>query len=394
MLEDKEDMKKPLWLRSLRILTPAVALMFTPAAVFGAEDMTSPAKQAILVDYDTATVLFEKNADEAMAPASMSKLMTSYMVFDRLKDGRLKMEDEFTISKKAWKMGGSKMYVEVAKQARIDDLLRGIIVQSGNDACIVVAEGIAGSEEEFSKLMTKTGKKLGLKNSQFQNASGWPHPDHYMTARDLATLSKVLISEFPDYYKMFAEKNFTYTGIRQGNRNPLLYKNLGADGLKTGYTRASGYGLTASAVRDGRRLILVLNGLKSVNQRSRESERLLMWGFRQFQNYTFFPDGEVVDHALVWLGDKDRVALVLERPFKVTLQRGKRAKLKAKVVYEGPVAAPIKKGQRIAELVLEAPGMDPIRTPLLAAEGSKKLGTVKSFVAALKYLLWGASGGR
>ena len=388
-------MNVPMRLGCRPILALAVTLLLTHAGVpgAGAAEISSPAKQAILIDYDTGTILYEKSADEAMPPASMSKLMTSYMVFERLKDGRLKMEDEFDISKKAWKMGGSKMYVEVGKRAKIKDLLRGIIVQSGNDACIVVAEGIAGSEEEFSELMTQTGKKIGLKNSRFMNSSGWPHPEHYMSARDLAILSKVLISNFPEQYLIFSEMNFTYSGIRQGNRNPLLYKNMGADGLKTGHTRASGYGLTASAVRDGRRLILVLNGLKSVNQRSRESERLLMWGFRQFQNYTFFPAGEVVDHALVWLGDKERVPLVLAQPFKVTLQRGKRAKLKVKVVYVGPIPAPIKKGQRIAELVLEAPGMEAIRTPLIAGEGSKKLGTVRSFVAALKYLLWGASGG-
>ncbi len=374
----------------------AIALVLSalaPAAAAPAQTVTTPAKQAILLDFDTGTVLLEKNADERMPPASMSKLMTVYEVFKRLKVGRLQLDTEFTISEKAWKMGGSKMFVEVGKQAKVADLLRGIIVQSGNDACIVIAEGLSGSEEEFATLMTATGKKIGLTDSQFRNASGWPDPEHYMTARDLGTLAKRLIGDFPDLYPMFAEMSFTYSGIRQGNRNPLLYKKFGADGLKTGHTKASGYGLTASATRDGRRLILVVNGLTSVNQRSRESQRLLQWGFRNFRNFDFFPDGAVVGEALVWLGDRERVPLVLGNPFKVTLARTARARLKAKIIYDGPVPAPIKKGQRIGYLLLEAPGMEPLRVPLVAAEGAGKLGFLKRFGAALKYLVWGASVG-
>ncbi len=224
-----------------------------------------------------------------MPPASMSKLMTIYMVFERLTDGRLKPGDTFTVSKKAWQMGGSKMFVEVGKEVTIAELLRGVIVQSGNDACIVLAEGIGGTEEAFAEEMGKRAGEIGLTQSSFRNASGWPDPDHMMSAHDLATLAALLIRKFPDQYPIFKEKEFSYAGIRQGNRNPLLYKNIGADGLKTGHTEASGYGLVASAVRDGRRLVLVVNGLGSVNERSKESARLLRYGFRDFSNYAAVP---------------------------------------------------------------------------------------------------------
>ncbi|MGH6718645.1 MAG: D-alanyl-D-alanine carboxypeptidase family protein, partial [Alphaproteobacteria bacterium] len=232
-----------------------VAIM--PAAAAGFE---TTAREAILIDDTTGAILLEKNADQLMPPSSMSKIMTVYMVFERLRDGSLAMEDELPVSETAWRMGGSKMFIDVGSRVKVADLLRGVIVQSGNDATIALAEGLAGSEDAFADQMTARAHALGMTNSTFKNASGWPHEDHLTTARDLALLASRIIRDFPDYYPLFAETEFTYNGIHQGNRNPLLYKDLGADGLKTGHTADAGYGLTASAVRDGRRLILVLNG--------------------------------------------------------------------------------------------------------------------------------------
>jgi len=270
-----------------------------------AEDaFETDAKAAFLLDLETDQILFEKNADQSIPPASMSKLMTAYMVLEQLKDGRLRMDDTLPVSNKAWKKGGSKMFVEVGKRVRIDDLLRGIIILSGNDACIVVAEGLAGSEEAFSRDMTEKGKEIGLTNSTFMNASGWPHPEHRMTARDLATLARRLIEDFPEHYGIFAERDFEYSDIRQPNRNLLLGRVRGVDGLKTGHTDESGYGLVASAVRDERRLISVAVGLGSPEGRALENERLLEYGFRRFRNYSLMTKGQEIGHASAWLGSE------------------------------------------------------------------------------------------
>ena len=352
--------------------------------------LETPARHALLVDFDTGAVLLEKDAEAPMAPASMSKLMTVYLVFQALKEQGLGLDDTFVVSKKAWKMGGSKMFVEVGKEVRVEDLLKGVIIQSGNDACIVLAEGLAGSEAAFVEEMNALAAKIGLEDSHFTNSSGWPDPEHVMSAWDLARLTARLIRDFPDGYKLFKIKEFTYNKIRQGNRNPLLYKNLGADGLKTGHTKASGYGLVASARRKDRRLILVLNGLESVNQRSRESARLLSWGFRQFQNYRLFGVGEEVGRAGVWLGTADTVSLVLERPLSVTLPRKARKEMKVTIVYDGPVPAPITKGARIATLRVEAKGIDPAEHPLLAADDVGRRGPFGRLWGALTYLALGA----
>ncbi|MEK9848811.1 MAG: D-alanyl-D-alanine carboxypeptidase family protein, partial [Rhodospirillaceae bacterium] len=237
----------------------------------GSQTLETKARHALMIDMETNAVILEKAADEPMPPASMSKLMTIYMVFEKLKAGKLNLKDRFIVSEKAWRKGGSKMFVRVNRRVSVKDLLRGIIIQSGNDACIVIAEGLAGSEEAFAEEMNGKAAEIGLKNSQFKNATGWPAEGHYMSARDLATLSSKLIKDFPDYYPMFAEKSFRYSKIKQGNRNPLLYRRGGADGLKTGHTEASGYGLTASAQREGRRLLLVVNGLNSSRERASEA---------------------------------------------------------------------------------------------------------------------------
>jgi len=353
--------------------------------------LETPAKQVLLIDFDTGAILFEKNADELMPPASMSKLMTVTMIMERLKDGSLKMEDTFPVSEKAWRKGGSKMFVEVNKRVAVQDLLRGIIIQSGNDACIVVAEALGGSEEAFAQSMTERAREIGLEKSTFRNATGWPDPNHRMTARDLATLAKYIIKSFPQYYGIFSEKSFTFSKIKQGNRNPLLYSNTGADGLKTGHTEESGYGLTGSAKRGERRLIIVVNGLNSAKQRGRESERILEWGFREFDNYALFKKDQEVAKARVWLGAKDLVPLMVDEDLTVTMSRKNRRSMQVKLVYNEPVPAPIIKGTPIARLVISAPEMDNIEVPLLAAENVERPGLFKRVTSAIKYVLFGAS---
>lgn len=349
----------------------------------------TPAKHAILIDVQTGTVLLEKNADEPSPPSSMSKMMTVYLVFERLKEGTLKLDDTFLVSRKAWKQGGSKMFVEVNKRVKVSDLLRGVIVQSGNDAAIVLAEGIAGDEKSFAKLLNDKARELGLTNSHFKNASGWPVEGHVMSVRDIAKLALHTIRDFPEYYEIYSEKTFTFSGIRQGNRNPLLYRNIGADGLKTGHSEVAGYGLAASAVRNGRRLILVVNGLDSMRSRSTESYRLMSWGFREFRNYSLFKKGDEVGKADVWLGTADTVPLVIDRDLMVTLPRGARRKATVKLTYTGPIPAPIAKDAVIAKLSITAPGMPPVEIPLKAGTAVPRLGFMGRMSAALSYLVWG-----
>ncbi|MHA1113777.1 MAG: D-alanyl-D-alanine carboxypeptidase family protein [Alphaproteobacteria bacterium] len=361
------------------------ALLFAPAAWA----LETKAKQAILIDATTGAVLLEKDADTPMPPSSMSKMMTIYLLFDALKSGSLSLDDTFAVSRRAWRWGGSKMWVLVDTRVRVEDLIRGIIIHSGNDASIVVAEGLAGSEEAFADMMNERARAIGLENSNFRNATGWPAEGQYVTARDLAQLALRTIRDFPEYYRYYAEKNFTYNNIRQGNRNPLLYQNLSADGLKTGHTEAAGYGLTSSAARNGRRLILVVNGLTSERERSRESARLLDWGYREFDNYPLFAAGETVEEAGVWLGRAETVPLVIDRDVVVTLPRRARRNMKVAVVYEGPVPAPIAKGTQIANLRISAPGRETIELPLNAGADVEQLGFAGRLGAAFKQLVWG-----
>ena len=357
----------------------------TPAAA-----IETAAREALIVDTTTGAILFERDSDVPMPPASMSKIMTIYLVFEALKDGRLTLDEKLPVSEKAWRMGGSKMFVAVNDEIRVEDLLRGVIVQSGNDACIVLAEGLAGSEEAFAGLMNDKARELGLDGSSFVNATGWPHPDQRMTARDLATLAQKTIENFPEYYGYYSETTFTWTDIRQGNRNPLLYKNIGADGLKTGHTEEAGYGLTGSATRKDRRLILVLNGLNSMKQRSSESQKLLTWAFREFDNYALFEAGDQVEEAEVWLGESPSVPLVLDQEVVVTLPRKARRKLSVSVRYDGPVPAPVAAGDQIATLVVTAPDTDPVEVPLFAGADVAKLGPFGRFTASLRHLILGA----
>ena len=354
-----------------------------------AQAMETKAREAILVDYETGAVLFEKNADTPMPPASMSKIMTVFMAFERLEDGRLTMESEIPISEKAWRKGGSKMFVEVGDRVSVADILRGIIVQSGNDAAIALAEAIAGTEEAFAELMTEKAREIGMEGSTFRNATGWPDPEHRVTARGLALLAIETIRRFPDYYPLYSEKTFTYNDIRQGNRNPLLYKNMGADGLKTGHTVNAGYGLTSSASRDGRRLVLVVNGLSSVQERSEESQKLLEWGFREFDNYSLLKAGAAVTTAEVWLGKKATVPLVSDRDVTATMRRSDRKAMSVKVEYEGPVRAPIVQGQPIANMRVVAPDIEDKVLPLYAGADVERLGPLGRITAAVGHLIWG-----
>ena len=347
------------------------------------------AKEMILVDDVTGAVLLDKNSDRPMYPASMSKLMTLYVIFEKLTEGSLSLDAQFRVSEKAWRMGGSRMFVELNSRVTVIDLLRGVVVQSGNDACIVLAEGIAGSEAQFVELMNTAGKRLGLGNSNFMNVTGWPHPAHFTTARDLAILAHALIRDFPQFYGMFKEKNFTYNGIKQGNRNPLLYTYSGADGLKTGHTQASGYGLTASASRNGRRLIVVANGMGNVNERAREIERIFDHGFTEYSNYTLFKAGDIVEQVEVWLGDKVNVPLIINHDVTVTLSRAERRDLKVKVLAPGPIPAPVNKGAEVAKLVVSTGDRKPIELPLVAGMEIGRLSAFGRIGAAFNHLLWG-----
>jgi len=376
--------------RVFRTIAP-IAFAAALAVPASAENFETPARTAYVLDLATNTVLLSKKAKVPMPPASMSKLMTVYMVFERLKKGSLTLDDKFLVSEKAWKKGGSKMFVKVGDRISVADLLRGIIVQSGNDACIVVAEGLGGTEDAFAEMMTRRAKEIGLTNSRFANATGWPHPNQLMSARDLAELSRLLITQFPELYKIFNEKTFTYSKIKQSNRNPLLYRNIGSDGLKTGHTEAAGYGLTASAIRDDRRIVMVLNGMTSVRQRSQESLRVMEWAFRTFKLYALFKKDEVVTKADIWLGTASTVPLIIPEALKMTLSHDARAKMKVIVRMSNPVAAPVRKGQQLATLVVTAPNLETREIPLIAGEEVNQLGFVGRIEAAVKHVLWGAS---
>ncbi|MGY8998827.1 MAG: D-alanyl-D-alanine carboxypeptidase family protein [Rhodospirillales bacterium] len=370
-------------------LLPIVILVTFFIKVNTALALETLAKQVVLLDMTTGTVLFSKNADALMTPSSMSKIMTVYKLFERLKDGSLSLTDTFSVSEKAWRKKGSKMFVRVKSRVKIEDLIRGIIVQSGNDATIVVAEGLSGSEAAFADELNKTAKKLGMTNSNFVNASGWPDPGHLTTARDLAKLAVATIKDFPSFYHYYSEKSFTYNGIKQGNRNPTIYRNIGADGLKTGHTEAGGYGLTTSSIRKDRRLILVVNGLPSKKARATEPERLLDWGFREFKNYKLFKAGETITNVKVWMGDSGSIPILIKKDLVLTLQRHVRKGMKVKVVVNSPVSAPITKGDVLGILKIETPNHKSLEFPLVSGVSVKKLGLFSKLGAGIEYVLWG-----
>lgn len=348
------------------------------------------ARHALIVDFATGATLLEKDADQPMPPASMSKLMTAYVVFELLRDGRLRLDQELPVSERAWRMGGSKMFVEVNTTVKVEDLLRGVIVQSGNDACIVLAEAISGSEEQFSELLNERGRAIGLTNSSFRNSTGWPHPEHRMSCRDLALLAARLIHDFPDYYRYYAERSFRYHNITQENRNPLLYRNIGADGLKTGHTEESGFGLTASAVQDGRRVILVVNGLPSMRARSEESERLMRWAFTEFENVRLFGATETVEEVPVHLGARATVPLIAGRDLVVTMPRQWRRSAQIAVRYVAPVKAPVQRGAELGRLEMSGQGVPGMSIPLYAGMDVPILGFLPRILGGVRTLVLGS----
>ncbi|MEQ9518716.1 MAG: D-alanyl-D-alanine carboxypeptidase family protein [Parvibaculum sp.] len=364
-------------------VTPASAATFETKAAF-----------VVLMDGETGEILFEKDGDVLMAPASMSKLMTMTLLFEALKEGRLKLDDEFLISETAWRKGGaasgsSTMFADLNSRLKVEDLIRGVIIQSGNDACIAIAEGMSGSEEAFADEMTRRGRELGLTNATFRNSTGWPDPDHRMTARDLAVLARHIIYDLGEYYHYYDERTFTWNGITQSNRNPLLYLNLGVDGLKTGHTVESGYGLVSSGVRNDRRLILVVNGLSSEKERSEESERLLQWGFREFEAFDVYAANAVVENAEVWQGTYDLVPLVVAEDVKVIMTRGARRDMKVSVQYEGPIPAPIQAGQQIGTLVVSAPDTPSKSFPVYAGASVEQIGLFGRAMSSLLQMIQG-----
>ena len=339
----------------------------------GGDGHQTAAPNAILIDADSGSVLFEKGADDLVPPASLSKLMTAEVVFNEIKAGRLKPDTEFTVSVNAWRKGGapsrtSSMFMPINSKVAVDDLLHGVIVQSGNDACMVLAEGISGNEAAFAELMTKRAREIGLSKSTFGNSSGLPDPRQLMTVRELAKLAQHIIETYPDYYKYYNEREFTWNKIRQLNRNPLLALNIGADGLKTGFTKEAGYGLVGSAVQNGLRLIVVVNGLKSEKERSEEGRKLLEWGFNHFQSGLLFAEGQEIADAKVYGGAKSHVPLVAGKAVRLMVPRGVRERITAKLVYTGPVRAPIEQGQPIGKLKVWRGDFLVLEVPLHANE--------------------------
>lgn len=374
-----------------RFLLAACALL---AAVLPAsapaqalQTQTTPARAAIVIDMASGAVLLEKEADTPLPPASMSKLMTLDLVFEALESGRLAMNDTFRTSAHAASMGGSKMFIREGESVRVADLLRGVIVQSGNDAAVALAEAISGTEHAFAALMNRRAADLGLTNSHFVNATGWPDPQQRMSPRDLAKLAERIITHFPEHYELFSETEFTWDGITQENRNPLLDVGIGADGLKTGHTEEAGYGLVGSAVRDGRRILLVINGLDSAQQRGQEAERLLNWAFRAFDTRRLYKAGEPVTEAEVWIGAADRVALAPAEDVIVTVPYGMLDKAEISAHFAQPVEAPIEAGAELGRLEIAMPGIAPISVPLVAGESVARGGITARFEAAARLLV-------
>ena len=374
---------------------PAAPLPATepPPAGDPSIDLQTNARFALLMDFESGNVLFSKDGDQPMPPASMAKLMTVAILFEKLKHGDLKLDDTFTVSEKAWRTSvagkneSSKMFVSIGSQIRVEDLLHGIIIQSGNDACTVVAEHFSGSEEAFSDLMNAEAKKIGLVNSHFKNASGLPDPDMHVTAHDLAKLAAYIIREFPEQYHIFSEREFTWNKIKQPNRNLLLGSYPGADGLKTGHTELSGYGMVASAVQEGRRLVLVENGLANEAERAAEAKRLLDLGFREFRSYALLKAGETVGEAEVWAGEQRSVPLSVRQPVTLLMRRSSREGLKVKLSYLTPVVPPIARGQELGTLTISAPGVPEKTVPVFAGADVEAGGLMTQIKVGLKGIL-------
>jgi len=349
------------------------------------------AKQAILYDMDTKSVLFKKNSDQLVSPSSMSKIMTIYYVFKKISEGELSLQDEFIVSKKAWKKGGSKMFVKVNEKVKVEDLIRGIIVQSGNDACIVLAEGLSGSEKLFSEELTELGKEIGLKNSFFTNSTGWPDPQHLMTVDDLLTLSIRTIKDFPDLFHYYSEKEFTFSGIKQLNRNPLLFTDLNSDGLKTGHTSLGGYGLVATVKKNDRRLILVLNGLNSSKDRAKEAQRLLKIGFNQYEILKIAEANKNIKTLNVWGGDKKKINIFSKDEIKITIPKKIKKQLSFAIKYQSPLIPPITSEEPIGEFLIKKNKEILKKFKLFTDQNVRKMNFFQKIGHNFRYLLFGES---
>ncbi|WP_452033372.1 D-alanyl-D-alanine carboxypeptidase family protein [Azospirillum palustre] len=332
----------------------AAMLLSAPALALSQPD--TAAKQAYLVDLSSGDVLLDKNGTVRMAPSSMTKMMTAYLTYDALVHGRTTLDTSFPVSQTAWKMGGSRMFLKLGSAVRVEDLLRGLLIDSGNDAAVALAEGLAGSESAFAGMMNAKARELGMADSHFMNASGWPDPGHYTTARDLATLATHLIRDFPQFYHYESERNFAWNGIRQGNRNPLLYHPVSVDGIKTGHTEVGGYGLTASGERNGRRLVLVVNGLPSPQARNDEPTRLLDWAWNSFTLYPLLRKGELVEQAPVWMGEEDSVPVTVADDVTVTLAPADRNGLHVVATLAEPLPSPVHRGDVVGRLRIDYDG--------------------------------------
>ena len=383
--------------RAPRLALALVGALALASLASGRADAAMPtidtsAKNAFVIDFTTGAVLLDKGGDQRIAPASMSKIMTAYVTYDYIRKGQVTLDDVFPVSEKAWRKhstGESNMFVPLGARVKLEDLIRGMIIQSGNDACVVIAEGLAGSTDAFVEKMNETAERLGLKGTHYADVDGLPDPEEYTTPRDLAVLARHLITDFPQFYHYDSEKEFTYNNIKQGNRNPLLYKDLGVDGLKTGHTQEAGYGLTASAIRNGRRVIAVLSGMSSMKERSQEGEKLIDFAYREFNDYRLVKAGDVVDEAPVWLGAQTKVPVTTVADVIVTLPRRSRHDMKVNAVYDGPVKAPASQGQPVGKLVVTAPDIDPMSFPLVTAQAVAELNPFGRVAAVAGYLLWG-----
>jgi len=378
----------------LRVVLCAFLVFITTVS---AQAFETPATAAYVLDVNTGTVLFEKNADRPLPPASMSKLMTLNLLFEALNSGRVTLDTEFTTSERAYKMGGSKMFLRQGERVTIRNLIQGVIVQSGNDACVVIAEGLEGSEDEFARKMTARAIKLGLTNSHFANATGWPDPGQRMSAHDLVLLARHIFVTFPEYYHFFGEKSFTWAGITQENRNPLLSLDIGADGMKTGHTQEAGYGLVGSAKQGDRRVMLMLSGMQSKAQRASEGERVMSWAFRNFVEKTLYKKDSVIGSADVWLGKQDKVELYSPTDIIAVVPYDAVEDLTASIHYKGPIEAPIAKDAQVAKLVLERAGKPLREYPLYAKTDVRKGGLfarMKTSVTKLTEKLIGPSADR
>ena len=372
-------------------MSKIILFLITFLITFKLQAIDTKAEQAIVIDFDTNEVLFEKNSNIRVIPASMTKIMTVYVAFDRIKNTDFSITNKCRVSPKAYKMGGSRTFLEIDDNVTVDDLLKGIIVQSGNDASIALAECLGGTEQDFAKLMNVYAERLGMINTNFINSSGWPDDNHYSTVYDLAVLSNALIKDFPDLYLYFKMKEFTYNEINQPNRNKLLNQFQGADGLKTGFTKKSGWGIAATAARDNRRITVVINGTNSSRSRLNESVNLMNWAFNQTSQKTLVNENEFIKEVDVWLGKKSTINLVSSKKLISTLSFDQIQLMNSSIEYTKPIAAPVIKGNEYGKLIINIDGKPKIEIPLIAQENISKVNPFLKIIAASKYLLFGTS---